>query len=244
MDDDAAYEESGDEQEDNASSGSGGGFSPIQCEQGGADSIPNGGGADSIQNGGVGEFDEILVESAINYTFPERVRFFLGGNSITNDNRQAVEYCIIGEAGVKVTKNNTCKKMELKEKIVEEYVNVIRSLDPSLFQSSKLRNDMYRRLAGGRMDKYGSKIMWRLSEEFQSKMKKLLTGLPINYHKMASGNQLYDVYNKVVRDHWKFAYVSEYCSVMHWNYMLTSLLLFFLSSPMNQKTSLMRRLMI
>jgi hypothetical protein len=88
-----------------------------------------------------------------------------------------VEYCIIGEAGVKVTKNNTCKKMELKKKIVEEYANVICSLDTSLFQSSKLRNDMYTRLAGVRMDKYGSKNMWKLWEEFQSEMKKLFTGL-------------------------------------------------------------------
>jgi hypothetical protein len=186
---DDAYEESENEQEDNTSFGDGSGFSPIPGEQG---------GADSIQNGGVGQFDEILVESAVNYTFPERMRFFLGSNTITNDNRQAVEYCIIGKAGVKVTKNNTCKKMELKKKIVEEYANVICSLDMSLFQSSELRNDMYTRLAGGRMDKYGSKNVWKLWEEFQSKMKKLFTGLPINYHKMASGNQLYDVYNKLV----------------------------------------------
>jgi hypothetical protein len=78
-----AYEESKNEQEDNTSFGDGGEFSPIQGEQG---------GADSIQNGGVGQFDEILVESAVNYTFPERMRFFLGGNTITNDNGQAVEY--------------------------------------------------------------------------------------------------------------------------------------------------------
>jgi hypothetical protein len=62
------------------------------------------------------------------------------------------QWSIIGEAGVKVTKNNTCKKMELKKKIVEEYANVIRSLDTSLFQSSELRNDIYTRLAGGRID--------------------------------------------------------------------------------------------
>ncbi|KAL3773221.1 hypothetical protein ACHAWO_005060 [Cyclotella atomus] len=56
-----AYEESKNEQEDNTSFGDGGEFSPIQGEQG---------GADSIQNGGVGQFDEILVKSAVNYTFP------------------------------------------------------------------------------------------------------------------------------------------------------------------------------
>jgi hypothetical protein len=108
-----AYEESENEQEDNTSFGDGGEFSPIQGEQG---------GADSIQNRGVGQ-------------------------------------------------NNTCKKMELKKKIVEEYANVIRSLDTSLFQSSELWNDIYMRLAGGRMDKYGSKNMWKLWEEFQSEMK-------------------------------------------------------------------------
>ena len=52
-------------------------------------------------------------------------------------------------------------KGQLPKLITEEYSTIIRLLDTSLFESEELRKDMYTRLAGGRMDKYGSKNMWK-----------------------------------------------------------------------------------
>jgi hypothetical protein len=39
-------------------------------------------------------------------------------------------------------------------------------------------------------------------------MKKIFTSLPATYHKMKSGTQLYEVYDNVIREHWKEQFVS------------------------------------
>ena len=180
-------------------------------------SFGNGVGSSPEQNSAVAaaameqvdEFDEILVESASDYDFPERFRYFMGPFKITYDNRIALEYCIIAEAaGIIVDQNTVANKGQLPTLITEEYAAIIKQLDTTLFASDELRKDMYTRLAGGRMDKYGSKKMWKYWQEIKSDMKKIFTSLPTTYHKMKSGSQLYDVFNTLIRDHWKTEYVS------------------------------------
>ena len=50
--------------------------------------------------------------------------------------------------------------------------------------------------------------MWEMWTEMKTEMKKIFSNLPTTYHKMRSGIQLYNVYDKVVRDHWKEDFVS------------------------------------
>eukprot|EP00970_Alexandrium_tamarense_P017250 scaffold8795_cov137-Alexandrium_tamarense.AAC.1 len=40
-------------------------------------------------------------------------------------------------------------------------------------------------------------------------MKKIFTCLPATYHKMKSGTQLYEVYDNVIREHWKEQFPDE-----------------------------------
>eukprot|EP01082_Thalassiosira_pseudonana_P006844 g14931.t1 g14931 contig21:186151-186701(+) len=86
----------------------------------------------------------------------------------------------------------------------------MRSLDPGLFESENIREDMCKRMSGGRPNKstsetttFGEKKMWEKWSKMKTEMKKLFTGLPVTYHKMKSGTQLYEVYDNVIREHWK-----------------------------------------
>jgi len=171
--DDASYDhhdDAGSKENDDVSFGHGGGFSPERDSAAANTSEESVVAAAKEQ---VDEFDEILVESASEYDFPERFRYFMGPFKITYDNRVAVEYCIIAEAGITVDRNTVANKGQLPKLITEEYSTIIRLLDTSLFESEELRKDMYTRLAGGRMDKYGSKNMWKYWQDMKSDMKKI-----------------------------------------------------------------------
>jgi hypothetical protein len=111
------------------------------------------------------------------------------------------------KAGIIVDLNTVANKGQLPKLITEECYAIIKRLDISLFESEELREDMYMSLAGGMMDKYGSKNMWKYWQEMKSDMQKIFTNLPMTYHKMKSGTQLYQVFNTLIRDHWKNDYV-------------------------------------
>jgi hypothetical protein len=95
-------------------------------------------------------FNEHFTEAAYSHLFEERVKYFLAGNMITKTNREAVECCIIAEAGMTVSQNNSAKQKELMELIWEKYSEIIRTLDPALWSSTELHRRMYERLDGGR----------------------------------------------------------------------------------------------
>ena len=70
-------------------------------------------------------------------------------------------------------------------------------------------------MSGGRPNKsisetttFGEKKMWEKWKQMKTEMKKIFTRLPVTYHKMKSGTQLYEVYDNVIREHWKEQFVS------------------------------------
>ena len=109
------------------------------------------------------------------------------------------------------------------------------SLNPRLFETAELREDMCTKRLGGRPGKtnkdttFGVKKMWESWLKMKTEMKKIFTRLPANYHKMKSGTQLYDVYDNLIRDHWREAFVSlTLLSVPCQSQLIPSFFLFFL----------------
>eukprot|EP00970_Alexandrium_tamarense_P001164 scaffold124_cov120-Alexandrium_tamarense.AAC.2 len=71
-------------------------------------------------------------------------------------------------------------------------------------------------MSGGRPNKsssetttFGEKKMWEKWKQMKMEMKKIFTRLPVTYHKMKSGTQLYEVYDNIIRDHWKEQFPNE-----------------------------------
>jgi hypothetical protein len=102
-------------------------------------------------------------------------------------NREAVERCIIAEAGTTVSQNNSARQKELMELICGKYGEIIRTLDPALWSSTEHRRRMYERLDGGRKDGFGDeRDMWKKWQKLKSHMIKMMrmSNLPNNYHEM------------------------------------------------------------
>jgi hypothetical protein len=122
-------------------------------------------------------FNEHYTEAAYSYLFDDRLKYFLAGNTITKTNRDAVERCIIAEAGMSAGQNTSAKQKELMEQICCKYSEIIRTLDPALWSSSELHYRMYERLDGGRKDGFGERDMWKKWQNLKSHMKKLMINL-------------------------------------------------------------------
>ena len=118
------------------------------------------------------QYNEHFTEASYGYPFDERIKYFLAGNLISKGNRQAVELCILAEAGMTVSQNSSAKQKELMEQICSKYGEIIRTLDPALWSSSDLRHRMYERLDGGRKDGFGERDMWKKWQKLKSHMKK------------------------------------------------------------------------
>eukprot|EP01082_Thalassiosira_pseudonana_P012851 g11524.t1 g11524 contig57:9464-10532(-) len=130
--------------------------------------------------------------------------------------RAAVETCVLGEAGKSVSEEESVSKVSvLKDMLAKKYGEIMFSLNPRLFETAELREDMCTKRLGGRPGKtnkdttYGAKKMWASWTKMKTEMKKIFTRLPANYHKMKSGTQLYDVYDNLIRDHWREAFPDE-----------------------------------
>jgi hypothetical protein len=149
-----------------------------------------------------------LAEAASDFTFPERMRHFLGHNLISEVNRVTVENCIIAEAGMKMEKSLASTLAIQQDKIVFFYRETIQSLGHDLFESRDLRLRMYERLFKGRQDGYGKKDMMKKWTDIKATMKKQFSKLPRNYHQMSTGVQLKDLYEKLIMDMYKHDYVS------------------------------------
>jgi hypothetical protein len=150
-------------------------------------------------------YHKMLVESAIDYAFAERLDYFLRGGPITMKIRAAVETCVLGEAGKSVSEEESVSKVSvLKDLLAKKYGEIMFSLNPRLFETAELREDMCTKRLGGRPGKtnkdttYGAKKMWTSWTKMKTEMKKIFTRLPANYHKMKSGTQLYDVYDNLI----------------------------------------------
>jgi hypothetical protein len=167
----------------------------------------------------IGHYDDILIETASDGKFPERLDFFLKGYTISNDTRDAVETCIIAQAGIAVSDDKFASVAQLKNRIVAEYSTAIRTIPSHLFVSQEVREDMLTRLKGGRQPKYGVDNMWERWQAIKSEMKRIFTGMPRNFHTMKSGTQMKAVFEQIVRSEWisangKSRTVSTSCCIL------------------------------
>ncbi len=91
---------------------------------------------------------------------------------------------------------------------------IIESLPWHAFISAQLDADMIIRQKNGKRDGMKPKTMWIKWGTAQTLLKRVFAVLPDNYHKMAPGTQLYQVHQKVVRDHYRSTFVSAFVCVI------------------------------
>ena len=134
----------------------------------------------------------------------------MGGKLIDASNREAVELSIHTEAFRIVSTNQTARAAVLADIMVSEYKNFMQSLDSHLFLLSSFCDDMMQRLHGVRKDGFKAKTLWMKWQSTLTQMKKILAGLPRNYHTIKSGQQLCNVHKNMVQKQYKANKVSDF----------------------------------
>jgi hypothetical protein len=161
----------------------------------------------------VSRFDPILTASMADHPFEERVEHFLGDFRITQANRDSVELCILCEAGRILVKDKVCNKAAQGDFLVSKYKELLSKISVAQFGSSETLNSMKTKLKGGQNNSFNPKTMLEKWNTSQSMMKKIFAHLPANYYSMKSGNQIYDIHQDVIRDHYKLKNVSNVCII-------------------------------
>ena len=151
----------------------------------------------------IDKYDCILVELVSSFNFPRWIDYFLGGEPITTSSQDSVELAVLCEAGHIFKNDQVATATKCAEILVAEYKNVITSISRDLFISASLRDDMKMKMKSGQKNGFKAKTLWEKCRATQTEMKNIFANLPDNYHTMKSGQQLYNVHEKVIRDYYK-----------------------------------------
>jgi hypothetical protein len=145
-----------------------------------------------------GQFDGEYDMAAEDFSFHERVKHHLGGRRIDPNNRLAVEFCCILEAGTIVTDKHTMESREIDRHFEEEYVRIVDGFSPEDFQERSLQATMRHKLYRANKPLQGHRLKKKFREIRAEIRSEWIPMLPMNISSLASGNQLRDAYKKVI----------------------------------------------
>ena len=163
----------------------------------------------------VDQHDCLFDSAAVDFSFEDRIRHFMGSMKINEKNRNSVEAAILIEAGSITYSESTGNAQDKYNMIASKYKDAIESLDSDLFSSDKIRSDMFTRLKGGRANNntgapasFKGKTMWTKYEALRRTLRKVFSNLGQNYHKLGSGVQLHQMNQQIIRQQFRLVYVS------------------------------------
>jgi hypothetical protein len=136
--------------------------------------------------------------AAEDFGFHERVMHHLGGRRINANNRLAVKFGCILEAGTIVMDKHTMDSREIDMHFEEEYVQIIDGFNPEYFQEQALQPVMRHKLYRANKPLQGHCLKKKFCEIRAEIWPEWISMLPMNIKELASGNQLRDAYKKVI----------------------------------------------
>ena len=151
-------------------------------------------------------FAAVTDAEASTFSFVERLYHYMERRLINEGNRKTVELAIMIEAGSLVRDRHQMKKEERERLFLSEYMNLIRTIPDSNFESAVVRAEMLRYYKGARKKEMDSGRMWRYYEDQLNEVKKFAYKFPgvSNISKLPSGtNQLRQMRRSMVLKIWK-----------------------------------------
>ena len=151
-------------------------------------------------------FAAVTDAEASTFSFVERLYHYMERRLINEGNRKTVELAIMIEAGSLVRDRHQMKKEERERLFLSEYMNLIRTIPDSNFESAVVRAEMLRYYKGARKKEMDGGRMWRYYEDQLNEVKKFAYKFPgvSNISKLPSGtNQLRQMRRRMVLKLWK-----------------------------------------
>ncbi len=118
-------------------------------------------------------FAAVTDAEASTYLFVERLSHYMERRLINEGNRKTVELAIMIEAGTLVRDRHQMKKEERERLFLSEYMNLIRTILDSNFESAVIRTEMLRYYKGARKKEMDGGRMWRYYEDQLNEVKKI-----------------------------------------------------------------------
>jgi hypothetical protein len=150
--------------------------------------------------------------AAENYSFHDRVIYFLGGNSINSTSRKSVEITMLIEAGTIVTDEPTTDVKHRAQMMHEKYVELVEKFPPNNFNPPELKTLMKTKLYQSKQPLNGERL-WTKFNDYRSEIRSTyMPKLPNELSTMPSGYQLRDVYNSFELARYKEVNVSTFAA--------------------------------
>jgi len=119
---------------------------------------------------------------------------------INEKNRQAVEACILIEAGQAVDESATTDEARLHENMRVNYTRLLREIPRERFENETVYDAMLLQLKGGKEPSFTGKALWRQQKEARKNVRTLAAEMPgaANFHSLPSGHSLRDAWKKLI----------------------------------------------
>jgi hypothetical protein len=140
--------------------------------------------------------------------FLDRLRHFMRGHCISEDNRKSVEIAILCEANKALTEGGQMDQDEQDKYVLNTYVSLVQAIPDEDFVSSNVKTVMMKRRKLAQEDLNGKNLRRQYSE-FRKEMRKTFANLPVDFSSIPSGKQLYAIVEKHICEIYADANVSQ-----------------------------------
>jgi hypothetical protein len=143
------------------------------------------------------------------YFFHQRLKHYLEGIKISQQNRKAVELVIFVEAGTFVRNMDLMKKSNREEVLLSKYMNIINEIEDVLFEDDSVWVDMLNGYMGTKKELLGPNLLRKLDVEMRD-VRKFAAKFPgfNNPSELPSGTtQLRHMKKPVIIKLWKKKYL-------------------------------------
>ncbi len=167
-----------------------------------------GGGGDEYEDDlGAGESSSRRNEmhgfsSGNEFELNERCRYYMDGASITPQNRQAVEFVYMIEALTLVRGENTMRRSEMWDKVINRYKLLIRAIPDKRFSQFDLQNAMIARMHNSKVANGSAKGLYDKAEKVKACVQLIIQQIP-TLPKLPSGRDIFDVRNDFILREYK-----------------------------------------
>ena len=201
--DEAVFEEHNDPTQDNEGNIIVDGISPTKS----SDDVKSSSSESSDDDSDVGDkstepssafdpYDACFDEAARDYPFDMRVKHFLKGRVITEQNRRPVEIAILVAAATDTITEGQMDSEASGGVLVTKYLEILGSFDSNMFVDDTIQNVMSQKMKGmqGNLVPSSGVALFRKYKKYRTDIRKIFCNLPTDFSTMKSGKQLYDIY--------------------------------------------------
>ena len=154
-------------------------------------------GDDSVEpSSAFDPYDKCFDEAARDFPLDQRLKHFMKGRVITEQNRKPVELVLLAAAATFVIHEGKTDLEEQGTLLVNKYLELLGMLDDDMFVDESIQANMKLKMKGMQNELVASSgvALFKSYKKKRAEIRKIFSRLPTDFSTMKSGKQLYDIY--------------------------------------------------